>query len=86
MTQLSILIYGANWCGDCRRARRFLERHQIPFEWIDIELNKEAERIVKETNHGMRSIPTIIFGDGTILVEPSNAELARKLNIQIAPI
>ena len=86
MTQSSILIYGSDWCGDCRRARRFLERHQIPFEWIDIEKDKEAERIVKETNHGMRSIPTIFFSDGTILVEPSNAELARKLNIEIAPI
>ena len=86
MTQSSILIYGSDWCGDCRRARRFLERHQIPFEWIDIEKDKEAERVVKETNHGMRSIPTIFFSDGTILVEPSNAELARKLNIEIAPI
>ncbi len=86
MTQMSILIYGSNWCGDCRRAQRFLQRHQIPFEWIDIEKDKAAEKIVLETNRGMRSIPTIFFGDGTILVEPSNAELARKLNIQIEPV
>ena len=86
MTQISILIYGSDWCGDCRRARHFLERHQIPFEWIDIEKDKEAEKIVLQTNRGMRSIPTIFFGDGTILVEPSNKELARKLDIQIVPI
>lgn len=86
MTQLSILIYGSDWCGDCRRAKRFLQQHHIPFEWIDIEKDKEAEKIVLQTNHGMRSIPTIFFGDGTILVEPSNAALARKLNIDIVPV
>lgn len=86
MTQLSILIYGSDWCGDCRRAKRFLQQQHIPFEWIDIEKDKEAEKIVLQTNHGMRSIPTIFFGDGTILVEPSNAALARKLNIEIVPV
>jgi glutaredoxin-like protein len=86
MTQSPILMYGANWCGDCRRAKRFLQLHQIPFEWIDIEKDKEAEKIVLQTNRGMRSIPTIFFADGTILVEPSNAELARKLQIEIAPV
>jgi glutaredoxin-like protein len=86
MTQNSILIYGANWCGDCRRARRFLERHQIPFEWINIDKDREAEKIVLQTNHGMRSIPTIFFGDGSILVEPSNAELAHKLDIHTEPV
>jgi glutaredoxin-like protein len=86
MTQTSILIYGSDWCGDCRRTKRFLQRHEIPFEWIDIEKDKQAEKIVLQTNHGMRSIPTIFFGDGSILVEPSNAELARKLNIEIQPV
>jgi glutaredoxin-like protein len=86
MTLTSILIYGSNWCGDCRRAKRFLQLHQIPFDWIDIEKDKEAEKIVLQTNHGMRSIPTIFFGDGSILVEPSNAELARKLNIETQPV
>jgi glutaredoxin-like protein len=86
MTQTPILIYGADWCGDCRRARRFLQLHQIPFEWIDIEKDKAAEQVVLETNHGMRSIPTVFFEDGTFLVEPSNRELAHKLNIQITPV
>ena len=86
MTQLSILIYGSDWCGDCRRAKRFLERHKIPFEWVDIEKDREAEQIVFQTNHGMRSIPTIFFSDGSILVEPSNAALVRKLNIKIVPV
>jgi len=86
MSETLILIYGADWCGDCRRARRFLQLHEIPFEWIDVDKDKAAEKIVLRTNHGVRSIPTIFFPDGTYLVEPSNSELAIKLNIQVERI
>jgi glutaredoxin len=81
MQDKPILVYGADWCGDCIRARKFLVEHQVPFEWIDIESNQIAENFVIETNQGMRRIPTILFQDGSILVEPSNATLAYKLGI-----
>jgi glutaredoxin len=81
MQDKPILVYGADWCGDCIRARKFLVEHQVPFEWIDIESNQIAENFVIQTNQGMRSIPTILFQDGSILVEPSNATLAYKLGI-----
>lgn len=79
----SIVVYGADWCADCRRARQFLTRHQIPFTWINIDQDKHAEQVVLKLNRGMRSIPTILFEDGSILVEPSNYELADKLCIRI---
>lgn len=66
---------------DCLRAKRFLIRHNIFFQWIDIDLDPQAERFVREKNKGLRSIPTILFTDGSILVEPSNQELADKLRI-----
>ena len=78
----SILMFGANWCGDCRRAKRFFDEHHIDYEWIDVDKNPEAAVHVQEINKGMRSIPTIIFPDGSILVEPSNSELAKKLGLQ----
>ena len=80
MPESDIIIYGADWCGDCRRARRFLTQNNIKFEWINIEQDKEGEQFVLKVNKGMRSIPTIIFEDGSILVEPSNSQLAHKLN------
>lgn len=83
MTHSKITVYATRWCGDCRRARRFLEKHQIPFEWIDIDHDPKAEQYVLEVNHGMRSVPTIVFEDGSILVEPSNAQLESKLNIPV---
>lgn len=83
MPETDIIIYGADWCGDCRRARRFLTQNNIKFEWINIEQDKDGEQFVLKVNKGMRSIPTIIFEDGSILVEPSNAQLAQKLRLNI---
>jgi len=74
-----ILIYATSWCGDCRRARRFFDHHQIPYQWIDIDQNPEGEKFVRQVNRGQRSVPTIIFPDGAILVDPSNLQLAEKL-------
>jgi glutaredoxin-like protein len=81
MSESSIKVYAANWCGDCRRSRRFLDKHKIPYEWINIDQDPQAEQFVLTTNKGMRSVPTIVFQDGSILVEPSDAELAAKLEL-----
>ena len=78
----SIRLYSTTWCGDCRRSKRFLQEHQIDFEEIDIEKNPEAADVVISLNHGMRSVPTIVFPDGSVLVEPSNIALASKLGIK----
>ena len=77
-----ILLYGATWCPDCKRAKKFLNEQRIPYEWIDIENNPEAQKIVQDRNDGKQIIPTIFFPDDSILVEPSNAELAKKLGLQ----
>src|SRR5512143_1811697 len=82
MTQSQIVLYGAYWCPDCRRSKQFLGEHQIPYNWVDIEQDKEAEQLVLEKNQGKRIIPTIVFDDGSFLVEPSNAELAAKLGLK----
>lgn len=83
MSEKTILVYGTTWCGDCRRARQFFDRHNIPYQWIDIDKDKEAEQYVILTNKGMRSVPTIIFQDDSILVEPSTKKLADKLGISL---
>ncbi len=79
----TIRMYTTSWCGDCRRSKRFFEEHHIPFEEIDIEKHPEAADIVISLNHGMRSVPTIIFPDGSVLVEPPNTALAAKLGIKL---
>ncbi len=75
-----IKIYGTKWCGDTKRALRILDERGVPYDWIDIDKNPQGEKLVKETNHGNRSVPTIFFPDGSILVEPSNQALNDKLD------
>ncbi|MCB0163689.1 MAG: FAD-dependent oxidoreductase [Anaerolineae bacterium] len=79
----NVTVYGASWCPDCRRSKRFLSEQQIDYEWVDIEQNKEAQAYVEEINEGKRIIPTIVIDDDSVLVEPSNAELAEKLGLSI---
>lgn len=83
MPEPTITIYGTNWCGDCLRVRRFLDQKAIPYNFIDIDTDKSGEQFVITTNRGMRSVPTIVFEDNSILVEPSSLTLARKLNIPV---
>jgi thioredoxin reductase (NADPH) len=82
MTNPKVTIYGAYWCPDCRRSKKFLGEQFIPFRWVDIEQDKEGETYVLQKNNGKRIIPTIVFEDDTFLVEPSNAELAKKLGLK----
>jgi mycoredoxin len=74
-----IKVYGTAWCPDCSRAKQIFKRHNIQYDWIDIEKDPTAADYVVKVNGGNRSVPTIVFPDGSILVEPGNAELEKKI-------
>ena len=74
--QHKIKMYATTWCGDCRMAKRWFDAHGIPYDYIDIERDEHAAAEVLRINRGMRSVPTIVFPDGSVLVEPSTRELA----------
>ena len=80
-----IRMYGTAWCSDCKRAKKFFGEHRVRYEFIDVDEDQAGLRIVEETNRGKRIIPTIFFPDGSVLVEPSNAELAARLGLQTRP-
>lgn len=73
-----IVMYGTLWCGDTRRARAYLDRNKIAYQFIDIDRDREARSFVEKVNHGYRSVPTILFPDGSMLVEPKESILAEK--------
>jgi len=73
------VIFGTWWCGDCSMARRYFDRNHISYHWVDIDQDKSGEEFVYSTNHGMRSVPTIVFPDGSIMVEPTERELQEKI-------
>jgi mycoredoxin len=77
--QAQITLYGTTWCSGTWVARRLLDEHQVVYRWVDIDQDTEADAYVKQVNNGYRSVPTIVFPDGSIMVEPSGMALARKL-------
>ena len=79
MTKADITMYGADWCGDCRRSKRLLEELDVQVTHIDVEADQSAAAKVIEINGGAKSIPVIVFSDGTHLTEPSDNDLKAKL-------
>jgi mycoredoxin len=76
----NIKIYGTKWCPDCLRAKQVFAREKVSYDWIDIEQDESAAAYVEEVNGGYKSVPTILFPDGSTLVEPDNATLKKKLD------
>ena len=74
-----ITMYGADWCGDCRRSKRLLSDLDVEITHIDVEADESAAAKVIEINGGAKSIPVIVFPDGTHLTEPSDIDLKAKL-------
>jgi glutaredoxin len=75
---MTIRMYGADWCGDCRRTKAQLESLGVDYVYLDVEhedgLRDEAVAIA-----GRQSIPVVVLPDGTHLVEPSNPDLEARL-------
>jgi thioredoxin reductase (NADPH) len=81
MSHTNIKLYGTNWCSDCKRSKKFLGEQRVHYEFINIEEDMEGQAYVQRVQNGGLTIPTIVFEDGSILIEPSNAEVAAKLGL-----
>jgi thioredoxin reductase (NADPH) len=84
-SQSKILVYGADWCGDCHRTRALFDQYEVDYDYIDIEKDAEAKATMLALVDGKNTIPTIVFTDGTIMQEPSNDELLDMLNLRTQP-
>src|SRR5258708_8941551 len=82
MPQQDIKLYGTNWCSDCKRSKKFLGEQRVQYEYINIEEDPEGQAYVQGVQNGGMRIPQVLFGDGGILIEPTNAELAAKLGLE----
>lgn len=74
-----ITMYSAEWCGDCRRSKRLLAELGVEYTLVDVKSDASAAAKVVEINGGAKSIPVIVFSDGTHLTEPSDIALKAKL-------
>jgi thioredoxin reductase (NADPH) len=82
VSHTNLTVYGATWCSDCKRAKKFLGEQRVHYDWVDVEQDADGLALVERVNNGKRIIPTIVFADESALIEPSNAELAAKLGLQ----
>ena len=71
-------MYGAEWCGDCRRSKSLLDRLEVDYDYVDLLLVEDGADRARAIS-GRTNIPVIVFPDDTHLVEPSDAEVRTKL-------
>ena len=72
-------LFGADWCGDCRRTKSWLRRHGVPFVLFDTDADPAVRARAAEIAGGLPNIPVLVTPDGTVLVEPTSTELATAL-------
>ena len=76
---MNIDFYTTDWCGDCVRSKALLNKLNVDFNEINVDVNQEANEYIKSLQVNQRRIPTIVFVDGSFLVEPSDIDLENKL-------
>lgn len=74
-----LTVYGADWCGDCRNTRRYLDGEGVAYRYVDLAFDRAAQDLLDAA--GLRAIPVVLVPDGTVLVEPSRVELARAVGL-----
>lgn len=77
-----LTVYGADWCGDCHRTRRYLDRAGVAYRYVDLRDDTVAQQILDDA--GLRAIPVVVTAGGVVLVEPSDDELAAALGADAA--
>jgi glutaredoxin len=76
-----ITVYGTSTCADCRRSKRLLDEHGIAYDYIDVDADPASLATMMRLQDGGQIVPTIVFPDGDILLEPTDPELAAKLGL-----
>lgn len=75
----TVLMYSTAWCGYCRRLRTQLDSEGIGYEVIDIEERPETAAFVEQVNGGNRTVPTVVYPNGTAATNPSLADVRAAL-------
>jgi thioredoxin reductase (NADPH) len=77
-----IRVTGALWSTSSHKVKDFLTRNQIPYQWLDIEKDREAQSLIESVKEENGRLPVVFFPDGSVLIEPENIELAEKVGLQ----
>jgi len=75
----TVTMFTTTWCGYCRRLKGQLGDAGIPFTEVDVEHHDDAAEYVERVNSGNRTVPTVVFPDGSATTNPSLAEVRTRL-------
>ncbi len=75
----AVTMYTTTWCGYCVRLKKMMEREGIEFAEVDIERDPAAADVVMQANGGNRTVPTLVFPDGSALTNPSIDQVKAQL-------
>jgi glutaredoxin len=78
-TTPALIVYGTGWCPDLRRSRALLDSTGVAYQYVDLDEDKAATKLVRRLQRGHRRVPTLVWPDGAFLVEPTDDELADHL-------
>ncbi len=76
----SVTMYTTTWCGYCVRLKRLMQREGIGYAEVDIETDPTAADVVMQANGGNRTVPTLVFPDGTALTNPTIEQVKNQLS------
>ena len=75
----AVTMYSTTWCGYCLRLKRLMQREGIQYAEVDIDTDAQAAELVMQANGGNRTVPTLVFADGTALTNPSLDQVKAQL-------
>ena len=81
MFMAKLTMYSTQWCGYCQRLKAQLKRENIDFDEVDIEQDENAANLVEKVNGGNRTVPTIVYEDGSAVTNPSIIQVKEKLGL-----
>ena len=76
----TVTMFTTTWCGYCRRLKSQMQREGIEFTELDIELEPDRAQFVMSVNGGNRTVPTLLFSDGSAATNPSIHEVRARLS------
>src|SRR5262245_46609900 len=79
----NLLVYSAPWCNYCKRVKAFLASHRVAYDQVDVDADADGLQRLMTLQGGGRTIPTVVFEDGTFEINPSDEVLARRLDLHL---
>lgn len=82
-----VRVLGHRWSPDSFQVRDFLARHQVPYQWLDVETDREGQQLLEqirggEKTDGAADLPLVVLADGSVLTHPSRTDLAEKVGLK----